>query len=70
MKVRTKGVTLDLAEFIVAGKPTVEARKRAAIALCDTVGVILAGVPEAAADIVRRTIVAESQGPCRVLGTS
>ena len=41
--------TFTIAEFIAAGKPPVEARQRAAIALRDTVGVILAGAPEAAA---------------------
>jgi 2-methylcitrate dehydratase PrpD len=58
-----------MADFIVTGKPPVEARRRAAIALCDTVGVILAGAPESAADIIRQTVVAESRGHCRVLGT-
>src|SRR5438552_5005786 len=62
--------TLKIAEFIKAGKPTAEARQRAATALCDTVGVILAGAPEAAAKIVRRTLVSESHGNCRVLGTA
>src|SRR5215468_5631265 len=63
-------VTLKIAEFITAAKPLAEARQRAAIALRDTVGVILAGAPEAAAKIIRRTVVAESQGKCRVLGTA
>src|SRR5262245_45784636 len=62
--------TLALAEFIVSGKPSAEAQQRAAVALQDTVGVILAGAPEAAAKIIRRTVVAESQGKCRVLGTA
>jgi 2-methylcitrate dehydratase PrpD len=62
--------TLAIAEFITAGKVPVEARQRAAIALRDTVGVILAGAPEAAAKIIRRTLVAESRGNCRVLGTA
>src|SRR5262245_61644291 len=62
--------TLKIAEFITAGKPPAEARQRAAIALRDTIGVILAGAPEAAAKIIRRTVVAESQGKCRVLGTA
>src|SRR5437773_8015741 len=62
--------TVAIAEFITAGKPPVEARQRAAIALRDTVGVILAGAPEAAARIIRRTLVSESQGNCRVLGTA
>src|SRR5206468_7891179 len=69
MAMSTGSPTLSMAEFIIAGKPPVEARRRAAIAVCDTVGVILAGAPEAAADIIRRTIVAESRGHCRVLGT-
>src|SRR5947207_3503435 len=69
MAMSTGSPTLSMAEFIIAGKPPVEARQRAAIAVCDTVGVILAGAPEAAADIIRRTIVAEARGHCRVLGT-
>jgi 2-methylcitrate dehydratase PrpD len=69
MAVSTGNVTLSMAEFIISGKPPAEARHRAATALCDTVGVILAGAPEIAADIVRRTVVAESRGDCRVLGT-
>lgn len=52
--------TLTIAEFITAGKPPAEARQRAAIALRDTVGVILAGAPEAAAKIIRRTRVSVS----------
>src|SRR5438034_9877544 len=69
MAMSTGSPTPSMAEFVIAGKPPVEARQRAAIAVCDTVGVILAGAPEAAADIIRRTIVAESRGHCRVLGT-
>jgi 2-methylcitrate dehydratase PrpD len=62
--------TLKIAEFITTAKPPAEARQRAAVALCDTVGVILAGAPEAAARIIRRTIVADGHGNCRVLGTA
>src|SRR5216117_773703 len=69
MAMSTGSPTLSMAEFIIAGKARVEARRRAAIAACDTVGVILAGAPVAAADIIRRTIVAEARGHCRVLGT-
>src|SRR5439155_706657 len=68
MAMSTGSPTLSMAEFIIAGKPPVEARQRAAIAVCDTVGVILAGAPEAAADIIRRTIVAEARGHCHALG--
>src|SRR5262249_53236842 len=59
-----------VAEFITAGHPPAEARRRAVTALVDTVGVILAGVPEPAAKIIRQTVVAESHGNCTVLGTS
>src|SRR5262249_25460653 len=69
MTISTRNAVMEMAEFIIAAKPPVEARRRAATALCDTVGVILAGVPETAANIIRRTVVAESQGNCRVLGT-
>src|SRR5215471_4804823 len=51
-----------IAEFITTAAPPAEARRRAAIALCDTVGVILAGVPESAAELIRRTVVEESRG--------
>ena len=61
---------LQIAEFIMAAKPPAGARQRAATALCDTIGVILAGAPEAAANIIRRTVVRESRGSCRVLGTT
>src|SRR5437899_5071344 len=60
----------SLADFITSSLPPAEARHRAAIALCDTIGVILAGAPEAAASIIRRTIVSESRGECRILGTT
>jgi 2-methylcitrate dehydratase PrpD len=58
-----------LAEFVTSSRPPAEAVRRAAIAVCDTAGVILAGVPEPASRIVRQTIAAESRGACRVLGT-
>jgi 2-methylcitrate dehydratase PrpD len=59
-----------IAKFIVSGAPSAEARARAAMAVCDTVGVMLAGVPESAAALVRKTITSESHGACSVLGTS
>ena len=62
--------TLKIGEFIATGKPPAEARQRTATALCDTVGVILAGAPETAANIILRTVVEESKGNCRVLGTA
>jgi 2-methylcitrate dehydratase PrpD len=59
-----------IGKFIVSGSPSAEAHARAAMAVCDTVGVMLAGVPESAAALVRKTITSESHGVCSVLGTS
>jgi len=59
-----------IAEFITGAKPPAAAREPAATALCDTVGVILAGAPEPTAKIIRQTVIEESKGTCRVLGTS
>src|SRR5438093_7651280 len=64
------GLTRSIAEFIVSSKPPASARERAAVAICDTVGVILAGAPEPASRIVRSTMLTESHGQCRILGTA
>jgi 2-methylcitrate dehydratase PrpD len=69
MSTALNSATFQLADFIASASIPAESRQRAAVALCDTVGVTLAGVPESAAAIVRDTLVAESRGPCRVLGT-
>ena len=68
MSVATKSLTALLADFVVEGTPPDSARRRAGAAVCDTVGVILAGAPEPAARIVHAVIGAE--GVCHVLGTS
>ena len=65
-----KTAAARMAEFILVGRPPAEARALAAMALCDTLGVILAGAPEPAARIVRDTLTVESHGPCHVLGTT
>jgi len=70
MKVATRSVAAGLSEFVSAGAPPADARHRAAIAVCDTIGVILAGAPEPAARIARTVVGADGHGPCRVLGTS
>src|SRR2546427_7179857 len=70
MAVVDNRVTMHLAEFITSSHPPVEALRRAAIAVCDTVGVILAGVAEPASNILRRTITGECRGPCHLLGTA
>jgi hypothetical protein len=70
MAVATKSVTAAMSTFVSAGAPPSSARQRAAIAACDTVGVMLAGAPEPAPTIARAVVGASVQGPCRILGTS
>ncbi|HET9217506.1 MAG TPA: MmgE/PrpD family protein [Terriglobia bacterium] len=62
--------TMQIGHFIVSGKIPPAARERATVAVCDTAGVLLAGVPEVATTLVRNTLIGESRGPCRVVGTS
>ena len=69
MPVATASVTASLAEFVTKAAPPPTARERAAVAVCDTVGVALAGASEPAPRIVRSTITSESRGNCRILGT-
>jgi len=69
MTVAAVNVTASISEFIVGAKPPDGARERAAIAVCDTIGVALAGASEPAARMVRGTITSESRGNCRILGT-
>jgi 2-methylcitrate dehydratase PrpD len=68
--VETKNGVAAFAEFIVGGVPPVAARQRAAAAVGDTVGVILAGAIEPAARMVQEMADEESGGDCRILGTS
>ncbi len=70
MTVAIANLTASIADFIVNAAPPPRARERAAVAVCDTVGVILAGASEPAPRIVRATITSESRGNCRVLGTT
>ena len=69
MSVANKTATLQIADFIASASVPARSRERAAMALCDTAGVTLAGVPEAAAAIIRGTISPLSHGS-RVLGTA
>jgi len=69
VNVEISGGAAALAEFVVAGAPPAPARQRAAAAIGDTAGVILAGATEAAARMVQQMIAEESHGECRVLGT-
>ena len=56
MPVATKSVISVIADFVVDSRPPDSARQRAAVAVCDTVGVILAGAVEPAAQIARAII--------------
>jgi 2-methylcitrate dehydratase PrpD len=70
MSVTTRHIGDWLAEFIAAARPPEDARARAAAALCDTVGVMLAGAVEPAARIVREAAALDSRGPCRIIGAA
>src|SRR3984893_3219611 len=69
MTVGSGNLTAWMSEFVAAGSPPGAARERAAVAVCDTVGVALAGAHEPAAQMVRAMVTADSRGPCRILGT-
>lgn len=58
-----------LAGFVVHGAPPAAALARAAAAVRDTVGVILAGAVEPAARAVQAMATDEGRGPCVILGT-
>lgn len=67
MSTSTRTVAAGLAEFITSAAIPAAARDRAAVAFCDTIGVILAGAPEPTAQIVRA--IGDGAGDCHVLGT-
>jgi 2-methylcitrate dehydratase PrpD len=58
-----------LAEFVARAAPPAAARARAAAAVRDTLGVMLAGAVEPAARVVQAMAVDEGRGPCAVVGT-
>ena len=58
----------ELGEFVVSATPPAAARRTAANAWLDTIGVTLAGVSEPASRIVRTTIVTDSAAACVILG--
>jgi 2-methylcitrate dehydratase PrpD len=66
---QTAAVTARLGDFAVGGAPPAEARKRAAAAFLDTVGVTLAGTSEPASRIVRDMVATEGGDGCVVFGT-
>jgi 2-methylcitrate dehydratase PrpD len=70
MNLATRERAAAIADFVAAGAPPPAARQRAAAALGDTAGVILAGARQPAARMVQEMIAEESDGECRVLGTA
>ena len=64
--------TAMMADFVAGGAIGPEARERAALAFVDTIGVMLAGAREPAAQMAQATAAEEGTGtgPCRVLGTA
>lgn len=60
----------SLAEFITRVTPPVEARRRAAVAFLDTVGVMLAGAVEPAAKAVQHVAKAAGAGESQIFGTT
>ncbi len=64
------GALAALGSWVSAAVPPAEARRRAAGALLDTIGVTLAGASEPASRIVQAFVSAEGGGGCTVFGTS
>ncbi|HUF48492.1 MAG TPA: MmgE/PrpD family protein [Vicinamibacterales bacterium] len=64
------GTIARLAAFAASAGVPPEARRRAAAAILDTVGVTIAGASQPASRIVRGSVAGEGSGPCTVLGTS
>ena len=58
-----------ITDFIVRAPVADDARARAAVAMTDTIGVMLAGVGEPAARMAQ-SLLSEDGGTCRVLGTT
>jgi 2-methylcitrate dehydratase PrpD len=69
MSVDTKSGPAALADFIVTASPPAGARQRAAAAIADTSGVMLAGVAEPAARMAAAMAIDESRGDCAIIGT-
>lgn len=63
-------ITEQLGAFVIGAAPPAEARARAAAAVLDTVGVILAGAGEPASRIVQGVVAGEGAGICQVFGAS
>jgi 2-methylcitrate dehydratase PrpD len=64
-----RSVIACLGDFVSAAAPPAGARRRAAVAVLDTVGVMLAGASEPASLSVREVVAAEGGDACAVFGT-
>lgn len=69
MSVEMRRGTALMADFVAGGVSPASARARAAAAVRDTVGVMLAGAAEPAGRLVQAMAVEEGRGQCRILGT-
>ena len=70
MSLDVKGGVATITDFIHGARVPPEASARAATAVKDTIGVMLAGVGEPAARIAQAMAIEDGVGTCRVLGTS
>jgi 2-methylcitrate dehydratase PrpD len=70
MSLDVKGGVATVTDFIHGARVPPEASARAATAVKDTIGVMLAGVGEPAARIAQAMASEDGVGTCRVLGTS
>jgi 2-methylcitrate dehydratase PrpD len=64
-----KTSTEQLAEFVTSATPPAPAGEPAAAAFRDTIGVIVAGVSQPAAQKVQKVAVEDGRGECRIIGT-
>jgi 2-methylcitrate dehydratase PrpD len=69
MSLQVKGAVATIADFVANTVVNAAARERAATALKDTCGVMLAGAIEPAARMVQSTAAGEGAGGCRIVGT-
>jgi len=69
MSLQVKGAVATIADFAATAPVNDNARQRAATALKDTCGVMLAGAVEPAARMVQSMAADEGIGDCRIVGT-
>jgi 2-methylcitrate dehydratase PrpD len=69
MSLQVKGAVATIADFVANAAVNPTARERAATALKDTCGVMLAGATEPAARMMQAMAADEGKGDCRIAGT-